>query len=471
MFEMHNYATDQKINDRGVRVDVEFARRCIAMDDLNCAGYDEEAKYITGLENPNSVKQLKEWLSETLNIPVKSLNKDEIDDIDDKGNADVIRVLELRKETGRSSTSKYKTMIRCLCGDGRLHGMFRFLGASRTGRWSSKFVQLQNMPGKDFENLPGARRLVQKFDLSTCQMVLESVTEAIVALIRTALVASPGNVLACADYSSIEARILSWLAGEQWRIDVFAGHGLIYEASAAAMFGVPIEQITKKHPLRKRGKVSELACGYGGGVQALINMGAIREGIPQKELLPIRDAWRRNNPKIVAFWKRVGNAAVTAVQTGRVTEVAPYGLRFMTRESNGRRWLYIRLPSGRNLGYFDPIIVPGEYGPELSYMKYGNEDGGSLKAGAIRTRTYGAKLVENIVQAIARDILAVGLWRVEHAGLPVVLHVHDEISAEVPVEGAEEALSVMIREMSRPVSFAPGLLLSAEGFTSEFYRK
>jgi DNA polymerase len=469
LFELHNYQTDQVINDRGVRVDLEFARICIGLDDANVEELESEAKELTGLENPNSVAQLKKFLSEQTGQPVTSLNKKDVDEIDVSGSAVAERVLQIRKETGRSSTAKYRTMLRVVCKDGRLHGMFRFYGAGRTGRFSSKFVQLQNMPGANFKGLERARKTVLLNDLDLIRMTEESVADVMVALIRTALVAKPGHKLVCADLSSIEARILSWLAGEEWRLKVFEGDGKIYEASAAAMFGVPVESIDKEHPLRKRGKVAELACGYGGGVQALINMGALREGVPESELLGIRDAWRSKNPKIVRLWRSVGDAAMTAVRTGQAAEVAPYGLRFMVRESQGRKWLYVRLPSGRNLAYFNPLILKGDKGDELSYMKYDSD--GSLLSGAFRVRTYGAKLVENIVQAIARDVLCVGLWRVEHAGFPVVLHVHDEIVAEVPDAVAEDALKSIESLMSRPVAFAPGLTLGAEGFISPYYRK
>ena len=484
LFERDSYILDQQINDRGVAVDLPFARTCVELDDTNSEELEAEARELTGLENPNSDAQMKRFLSDELGTPITSLNKKDIDDIDVSGSDLARRAIELRKETRRSSTTKYRTMLRVANKDERLRGMFKFYGAARTGRWSGKIVQLHNMPAEDFPMLDLAKRGVSLGDLDLLRMTQDSVSTTLAALIRTAIIAKPKHLLACADYKAIEARIISWLAGEAWRMEIFAGHGMIYEASASAMFGVPIESIAylnaagekikgENFYLRKKGKISELACGYGGGVNAMINMGALREGLIETELDGIKVRWRAANPRIVALWKRIGNAAIAAVKSGNIIEVEPYGLRFACRESQGRKWLYIKLPSGRNLAYFSPIVIQTARGEELSYMKYGNDDGLSAgaAAGAVRTRTYGAKLVENIVQAIARDCLAVGLWRCEKAGCPTVLHVHDEIVSEVPIEIAPAALNKMLNLMEQEISWAPGLLLGGDGFCTPFYRK
>lgn len=476
--EVHReYVLDQRINDRGVRVDLNLAGHAVQFDDANKAEVMAEARRITGLDNPNSDVQLKRWLSEQLGEPITSLNKKDVDEIDTTGNRTAARVLVLRKQTSKASVSKFKAMLRTACRDGRLRGMFRFYGAQRTGRWSSKHVQLQNLIKKKFAGLDDARACVAAGDFDLMQLVYSDISGTLSALVRSALVPADGHEFAVADFSAIEARILSWLAGERWRLEVFAGDGKIYEAAAARMFKVPVETIGNPSELRDTGKIAELALGYGGGVGALINFGALDIGLKAYELPGLVRGWRSINPAIVKFWARVGNAAVAAVETRRAQAVKIPGGQLVFRVveiSAGRRWLFITLPSGRSLSYFDPVLMPGKFGSQdLTYRKFGGDDGafGGNGGGSERVRSYGAMLVENITQAIARDCLAVGLDRCDAWAGDIVLHVHDEMVAEAPAGKGPAVLAEMLEQMKAPIPWAPDLLLSGEGFTCNFYRK
>lgn len=456
-FEQDLWSLDQRINDRGVQVDMRLVDQAIACNLEVKAELEEESKHLTGLSNPNSVQQLSGWLRER-GIETPNMQADTVDEliqtIDDET---AKRVLSNRRQLSKASVSKYRAMERGLCSDGRIKGLLQFYGAGRTGRWAGRLVQVQNLTKNEIKDIENASKVIKAGAFGVVDLLFkESRNEILSQLVRTALVSSKGNRLIVSDFSAIEARVIAWFAGEEWRLRVFETHGMIYEASAAAMFNVPIEKVDKA--LRQRGKVSELALGYQGGPNALITMGALDKGLTEEELPGIVKAWRAASPKIVQFWYSVNDAAIEAIQGKTITKT--HGLVFQCI----RGILYITLPSGRKLAYLKPRIKEGKFGnPAIEF------DGMSSTGQWGPIDTYGGKLVENIVQATARDCLAVGMMNVEEAGYEIVMHVHDELVTDTPYGFG--SLADVEEIMGQPIEWAPGLPLGAEGFETEFYMK
>lgn len=454
---------DQRINVRGIACDLQLVEGALAVDEKSTTELMKEAVQLSGLDNPKSVQQLKKWLTEEIGEEVDNLRKDTVSSLiegADEGRAK--RVLEIRQELSKTSVKKYQAMKIVACEDGRVRGLLQFYGANRTGRWAGRLVQVHNLPRNYLSTLEYARQLVREHKADMIKFVYGNVPDTLSQLIRTAFVAPDGKKLHIADFSAIEARVIAWLAGEQWRLDVFASHGKIYEASASQMFGIPLEEIDKD--LRQRGKVSELALGYQGGKGALISMGALDMGLTEAELPEIVTRWRNANRRIVDLWFTLEAAALEVMQTGQ-----PVGVRgiIMARESHyghGLDFFTIQLPSGRKLYYVEPTLARNDFGKMALHYK-----GPDQKTGKWTTiSTYGGKLTENIVQAIARDCLAVSLVRAEQAGFETVLHVHDEIGIE---SERPEDLDRMLELMADPIPWAPGLPLKAAGFTTSFYMK
>ena len=455
--EWRNYCLDQKINDRGVALDMELAHRAVQCDNQYREFYLRQAREITGLENPNSVLQLRDWLWER-GVELDSLSKNAVQDLLPDTDGDVRKVLSLRQELAKSSVKKYTAMENLVCRDSRGRGLIQFYGASRTGRYAGKLLQVQNLPQNHLPDLETARALVQSGNFDALEMLYDSVPNVLSELIRTAIVPKKGCRFIVSDFSAIEARVLSWFAGEQWRLDTFTQGGDIYCASASQMFGVPVEKHGINGELRQKGKQAELACGYGGSVGAMKSMGAVRMGVKEEELQPLVDAWRQANPRIVQFWWEVDRAAKTCVKQHVPTQAGR--LRFEYQSGI----LFIQLPSGRRLAYAKPRMGENRFGGEaITYEGVGT--GRKWE----RLETYGAKCVENIVQGTARDLLALALLRLEEAGYPVVMHCHDEAICEVPIgQGSVEEVN---RIMAVSPEWAEGLPLEADGFETEFYKK
>lgn len=455
--EQEIYCLDQRINDRGIMVDRNLVNHAVACDLLYKETATARAYELTGLENPNSVSQLKFWLKEK-GLEIDSLAKDTVKDLSMKAKGDVQEVLKLRLATSKTSVKKYEAIDRSVCAENRVHGLLQFYGANRTGRWAGRLVQIHNLPQNHLPDLELARALVSEGRYEEVELFYESTPNVLSELIRTAFVAKPGCRFIISDYSAIEARVLAWLAGEEWRLQVFETHGKIYEASASAMFHVPIEEITKTSPLRQKGKISELALGYGGAVGALTSMGALKMGLTEEELPGLVSTWRSANPHITAFWWAVDEAAITAVRDKKPSKVGRVSFEYKSGI------LFVTLPSGRKLSYVKPRMMLNKFGREgLTYEGIGE----SKKW--MRLETYGPKLVENIVQAASRDILAEAMLRLEKEGFDIVCHVHDEVVLEVPdgkssVEEVNEIMAV------NPV-WTEGLPLKAAGFESPFYKK
>ena len=464
------WQTDVLINARGVAVDMDMVRGALWIGETTRDQLTEEAVTLSGLNNPNSVKQLMQWLEEELDEELTDLRKDTVSRLlnGNLTNDTARRMLEIRQELGKTSTKKYNAIEAAVCADGRVRGLLQFYGANRTGRWAGRLVQVQNLPRTYVEPLPLARDLVKRRETASLRALFGSVPDTLSQLIRTSFIAEPGNALVDADFSAIEARVISWLAGESWRLDVFRTHGKIYEASASQMFGVPLERIKKGNPeyaLRQKGKVAELALGYQGSTGALIKMGALDMGLTEAELPDIVNRWRDANKRIRDLWYSMEAAAVQVIQTGQ-----PVGLRslVLAREmdaGNNLDFLTIRLPSGRKLYYAHPSLGQNQWGkPSITYM---GMDQTTKKWKLIET--YGGKLVENCVQAIARDCLAEAIERLEAANYPVVFHVHDEVVVECTAERA--SLDDIAAIMGQPVSWAPDLPLGADGWVGAFYKK
>ena len=464
------WQTDLLINARGVAVDMGMVRGALEIGAQSRDRLMQEAISITGLENPNSIAQLSTWLEKETDTTVSDLRKDTVAAMLESnavtGSAN--RMLEIRQELGKTSTKKYDAIEAAVCGDGRVRGLLQFYGANRTGRWAGRLVQVQNLPRTYIGQLLLAREAVRNKQEDKLRFLYGSVPDTLSQLIRTSFVASEGNKLVDADFSAIEARVISWLAGEQWRLEVFRTHGKIYEASASQMFGVPLEKIKKGNPeyaLRQKGKVAELALGYQGSSGALIAMGALKMGIPEDDLPDIVSRWRDSNKRIVDLWYSLESAAVSVIQTGH-----PAGVRglMLAREmdiENGLDFLTITLPSRRKLYYAKPSLGENSWGrPSILY--YGVNQ--TTKQWT-QLETYGGKLVENCVQAIARDCLAIAIERLEAAGFPVVFHIHDEVVVDCPAEKAD--LDEVVRLMSLSIPWAPDLPLNADGWVGDFFRK
>jgi len=454
--EQRLYCMDQRINDRGILVDTVMVKQAISCDLLYKDAATRKAYELSGLENPNSVSQLKGWLT-SKGLEVDSLAKETVKELVDKTDGDVSELLKLRLAMSKTSVKKYEAIERAVC-NGRVHGLLQFYGANRTGRWAGRLVQIHNLPQNHMEDLELARSIVKEGRFDLVELLYASTPEVLSELIRTAFIAKAGCRFIISDFSAIEARVLAWMSGEQWRLEVFATHGKIYEASASAMFGVPIEEIGKTSPLRQKGKIAELALGYGGSVGALVSMGAIKMGLTDEELPELVADWRKANPHITDFWRKVDVAALKAVKER--TTVQMHRLTFEYRGGI----LFVHLPSGRKLSYVKPRIELNRFGHEsITYEGVGESKKWT------RIETYGAKIVENIVQAVSRDILAEAMLRLEDAGFDIVMHVHDEVVLEVPegVSSVEEINELM----AVSPSWAVGLPLKAAGFESAFYKK
>lgn len=467
------WITDQLINARGVAIDTELVGGALELDEQERLRYQKEAQAITGLENPNSVAQLTGWLQRELGQPVKDLRKETVEDLlKTQLPESVRRVLQIRQELGKTSNKKYTALDQAVCADGRVRGLLQFYGANRTGRWAGRIVQPQNLPRTYIagELLPLARDWVKGRNRDAIKLVFGSVPDTLSQLIRTAFVASPENILVDADFSAIEARVIAWLAGEDWVLEVFRTHGKIYEATASQMFGVPLEKIKKGNPeysYRQKGKVATLALGYQGGTGSLVSMGALRSGLTEEELPEIVQRWRQANPAIVQFWYTLEAAAWEAVQSGKTT-VLQNGRLVLAREwdpENQLDFLAIQLPSGRRLYYANPCIGQNRFGkPSLCYMGMNQT---SKKWEMLET--YGGKLAENVTQAVARDCLAEAIDRLEAAGYPIVFHIHDEVVIDAPP--GKQNLKEVERIMSQPPFWADGLPLAADGWVNPFFKK
>lgn len=464
------WETDLLINARGVAVDMEMVNGALEIGATVRERLTQEAVRISGLSNPNSVQQLSAWLEQETGEEVTDLRKDTVAKMIAQApdNPEVQRMLEIRQELGKTSTKKYDAIEQAVCPDGRVRGLLQFYGANRTGRWAGRLVQVQNLPRTYTQPLELARNLVKQRKLDNLRLIYGSVPDTLSQLIRTAFVASDGNVLIDADFSAIEARVISWLAGEQWRLDVFKTHGKIYEASASQMFGVPIERIKKGNPeyaLRQKGKVAELALVYQGGAGALINMGALDMGIPEDDLPDIVQRWRDTNKRICDLWYKMNSAAVEAISTGCSVGVGRLLVSCEYDAAHEVEYLTVLLPSGRKLYYNSPQIGENKWGgPSISYM---GMDQTTKKWK--RIETYGGKLVENCVQAVARDCLAQAIENLEKEGLPVVFHIHDEVVIDCRADTA--TLDDVVNIMSRPIPWAPGLPLNADGWVGGFFKK
>ena len=448
------YHLDQQINDRGVSIDRELVRQAIEMDTRSRSELTTAMKALTSLENPNSVQQMKQWFSDN-GLTIESLGKKEVMELLKTAPSELQTVLLLRQQLAKSSIRKYQAMEKAVCADGRARGMFQFYGANRTGRWAGRIIQMQNLPQNHLSDLAEARALVRSGDFDGVELLYEDVPDTLSQLIRTAFIAKPGYKFIVADFSAIEARVLAWFAGERWRQEVFESGGDIYCASASQMFKVPVEKHGVNGHLRQKGKIAELALGYGGSVGALKAMGALDMGLTEDELQPLVTAWRNSNPNIVKFWWEIDRAAMNAVKYHMNSEVD----RIQFCYQSGM--LFITLPSGRRLSYVKPKLGTNQFGSEcITY-----EGIGSTKKWE-RLETYGPKLVENIVQATARDILCYAMRTLSHCF--ITMHIHDELVIEADPRMSLEAVC---EQMGRTPPWADGLQLRADGYETPFYKK
>lgn len=456
------YVADQRINDRGVLVDMDLVTQAIRMDAAYKGRLNAEAMEISGLDNPNSVAQLKAWLEKETDTTVDKLSKKDLPALLASADNDKVeRMLRIRQEMAKTSTKKYEAMRKTACSDGRVRGLLQFYGANRTGRWAGRLVQVQNLPQNHLEDLDYARSLVKSGDLSAVELLFGNVPDTLSQLIRTAFIAKDGCTFLVCDFSAIEARVIAWLAGEQWRLEVFRTHGKIYEASASMMFHVPVDEITKTDPRRQKGKIAELALGYQGGVGAMKTMGGESMGLTEDEMTDIVNNWRNANPAIVRLWKDVEAAARMVIRYGEPVSVK--GLKFFM--SLGA--MMIQLPSGRCLSYPRPSVGVNRFGSEsICY-----EGVSQTTKQWCQQETYGGKLVENIVQGIARDCLAITILRLEEKGYPTVFHVHDEVIIEAPENDGVHTLQGVEEIFRMPITWAPGLPLKGAGYTTKYYLK
>ena len=453
-FLWEEYHLDQEINDRGIQLDMVLVEQAIAIDERSREELSAKMQPLTALENPNSVQQMKEWLTKH-GLEVDSLDKKAVKELLKTAPPELAEVLELRRQLAKSSVKKYQAMQNAVCADGRARGMFQFYGANRSGRWAGRLIQLQNLPQNHMTHLEDARRLVRAGDYALLSALYDSVPEVLSELIRTAFVPRDGYKFIVSDFSAIEARVLSFLASESWRLKVFAENGDIYCASASAMFHVPVEKHGQNSHLRQKGKIAELALGYGGSVGALKSMGALEMGLAEEELQPLVDAWRTSNPNIVQLWWDVDNAVKTTVRQRLDTET--HGIRFRYRSG----MLFIILPSGRQLCYVKPKMGTNKFGGEsVTY-----EGVGSTKKWE-RIESYGPKFTENVVQAISRDILMYAIRTLSHCF--IVGHVHDELIIEC---GMDVSLDAICEQMGRTPPWIKGLNLRADGYETMFYKK
>lgn len=459
------YILDQEINDRGILVDTVMAQNAIALDDKHSAVLFERMVALTGLDNPNSPKQIAEWLSAELQQEVTSIAKGVLTELLATDLGEVVReVINLRLHASKTSTKKYEAMIQCAGDDGRAHGLFQFYGASRTGRWAGRLIQLQNLPRNYIKNLEEARGHMRELPYGTVSLLYDNISDVQSQLIRTALIAPQGKTFVVADFSAIEARVIAWYADETWRLDVFASHGKIYEASAAMMFDMPLESIAKDSKEREKGKIAELALGYQGSLGALKQMGGEQMGLTDAEMKEIVRNWRAKSPNIVSFWYAVDEAVKVAIQ--RSTKVVLGKFKNLIIESNGKV-LTISLPSGRQLFYQSPQMTTNRFGGASVRYRGMNQTTRNWEW----VESYGGKFVENIVQATARDLLAHSMIKIDALGYPIVMHVHDEVAIEEDLGTAEERLEELCNLMGEEVPWAKGLVLTAAGYTTTFYKK
>ena len=462
-FERQNYILDQEINDRGILLDTDMAKNVLLINAENAEYLYEEMQEITGLENPNSGTQLRKWLGEAMKKDIPSLAKEFIPNLLAEAEGPAKEVLELRALGSKTSIKKYDAMLNCVCEDGRAHGLFQFYG-SRTGRWAGRLIQLQNLPQNHLEHLDEARELASTGTFDEMNAAYSKVASTLSQLIRTAFIAKPDHTFAVADFSAIEARVIAWLASEKWRMDVFDGDGKIYEASASMMFNVPIEEITKGSDLRGKGKVAELALGYQGSVGAMVAMGADKMGLSEPEIKQIVAHWREASPNIVKLWHTVERAAIRAIKTGK--EVTLKDFRDLVFNYDGKV-LTIKLPSGRELFYQSARLYINKFEKQAVQYKGKHQITGKWTW----IDSYGGKFVENIVQAIARDLLTHSIAALSEVGYDIVMHVHDEVVAEVVEEDSDVALDVMCQSMGAEVPWAEGLKLVADGYVTPYYKK
>lgn len=453
------WQTDQIINDRGVLTDVEMIKNAIKYNEVYQQKCKKKLQQLTGLENPNSVSQLKQWIFEKTGVYYESLNKEAVNEIVAGEIQQYVKeVLRLRSDMAKTSTKKYEAAFRSICKDNRIRGLLQFYGANRTGRWAGRIVQVQNLPQNHLKDLDLARNLVKEGDYELFEMVYGKTPHILSELIRTMLISGEGRRFIVSDFSAIEARVLSYLAQEQWRIEVFQTHGKIYEASAAQMFHVPVESITKGNPLRQKGKIAELALGYGGGIGALTSMGALKMGLLEEELPDLVEVWRNANRNIVKYWKTVEKAALNAID--EKPSKIHHGISFQKEKGI----LFIGLPSGRRIAYVQPRVEKNQYGSDcMTYMGMNSSKKWS------RISTFGGKLVENIVQAVARDCLAESILKLEKKGYEINFHVHDEVVINAPMD--KGSLKEVTDIMGEEIHWAKGLPLKAEGYETTFYKK
>ena len=454
--EWRNYTLDQQINDRGIMLDRTLVTQAIRCDEQFNEAHMEQARDVTGLDNPNSPAQLKAWLAEK-GVDADSLSKAAVAEMLEKADGEVELALSLRQELAKSSVKKYAAMEAVVSSDDRARGLIQFYGASRTGRYAGRLIQVQNLPQNHLPDLDTVRSLIRDGNFAAVEMLYDSVPMVLSELIRTAFIPKDGCRFFVADFSAIEARVIAWIAGERWRQEVFASGWDIYCASASQMFHVPVEKHGVNGHLRQKGKIAELALGYGGSVGALKAMGALNYGLQEDELKPLVDAWRQSNPHITKLWWDVDKAVSTCVRERTVTET--HGIRFQYQSG----MLFITLPSGRRLAYVKPKMGLNRFGNEsVTYEGVGEQKKW------LRLESYGPKFVENIVQATSRDILAEAMLRLDAHGYKIVMHVHDEVVIEAPADTSLEEIS---SKMSLSPAWAKGLLLRADGYVTDFYKK
>lgn len=462
-----DWVIDYELNRRGIQLDLDLVYGAICINDEHREELIQRAIAITGLSNPNSRNQLLEWLNENTDLNLEKLTKETVSESLQVASGAAEEVLRIRKNLSKSSVSKYQAMKSAVCHDHRIRGVLQFYGANRTGRWAGRLVQVQNLPHDVPPAIDVARHLASTGNRHGLELLYGDVASTLSQLIRTAFIAPDDAMLCVSDFSAIEARVLSWLADEKWRMDVFANNGNIYCASASSMFGVPVVKHGINGHLRQKGKVAELALGYQGGPNALISMGALKQGLTEEELPDIVRRWRASNPRIQDFWYAVDNAAMSVMQNAQPVGL-PHGIIF-SRECNlvyGYDYLTITLPSGRRLFYPQPYIADNQFGrPAIHYRT-------QVGANWVNTSTYGGKLVENITQAIARDCLALAIKRLVQHGYKPLMHIHDEVVLEVPkTELHDDEIERINAIMCAPIPWAPGLLLNADGFVSPYYKK
>lgn len=468
--ERRMYVLDQNINDRGILVDMELAQSAIAVDNKYTTLLTNHAKELTGLENPNSPAQIRQWIEKTTGHAVLSLSKESMPDLleEFKNYPEVIELLNTRKKLSKTSIKKYYAMLNCAMKDNRCRGLFQFYGANRTGRWAGRLLQLQNLSKNHISHIETPRELIRARDWETVEMLYDDVADILSQLVRTALIAPKGKTFAVADFSAIEARVISWLANEKWRMDVFRGDGKIYEATGSKMFNVPISAITKGSVLRDKSKISELALGYEGSLGALKRMGGERMGLSDTEMMSLVRKWRSANPAIVDMWKEIDEASKEAVRYRRPVTCTCRNIIF---DCDGE-FMTIQLPSGRKLFYVNPMFKDKKIGRSTmptQVLYYGGIIQETNQWGEIDT--YGGKLTENIVQAIARDLLGNSMLNMQEEGFAITMHVHDEVIAEIPLENAEEHYNNMVKAMERVPVWAPDFPLKADGYITPFYLK